>query len=100
MIQKLLLVRVQAMRSTLLETAGLKPFAGEPICVSPRAWADEAGLSHYGFVLNGLKLKDWQELQKWDETTPDVTVLEHEEGADVEATLATAGLRINKSAEE
>lgn len=99
MIRKLLLVRVADSRSDLLESAGLKPFAGSPLNVSPAAWPDEAGLSHYGFELNGLKLGDWQALQKWANAHGTVAVLDHPEGATVDDTLNGVGLRINSSAE-
>lgn len=102
MIQKLLLVRIANSKSDLLDTAGVKSFAGDPIPVSPisqkAGWNDEAGLSHWGFELKGMKLKDFQALEKWAETADGVTVLNHE--SDVTTALAGVGLRINKSAEE
>lgn len=100
MIQKLLLVRTANSKSDLLDSAKVKSFAGEPIPVSPLSWNDEAGLSHWGFELKDMKLKDFQALEKWAETADGVTVLSHEDGSNVAATLAGVGLRINKSAEE
>lgn len=100
MIQKLLLVRTANSKSTLLDSSGVKSFAGEPIPVSPLSWNDEAGLSHWGFELKGMKLKDFQALEKWAGTAEGVSIIEHSEGGDVATTLAGVGLRINKSAEE
>jgi hypothetical protein len=97
MIHKLLLVRVGDMRSDLVDQAGVRAFAGSPLNVSPLAWSDEAGLSHYGFELKDLKLKDVESLRKWANGQNGVTLLDHE--GDVAATLATVGLRINESAE-
>lgn len=97
MINKLLLVRVKFSRADLVDSAGVKSFAGEPLNISPLAWNDEAGLSHYGWELKDLKLKDFQALEKWAGATEGVSVIEHT--GDVTESLAAVGLRINKSAE-
>jgi hypothetical protein len=98
MIQKLLLVRLIDSRPDLLDQAGVKAIAGDPIPVSPVAWNDESGLSHWGFEVIGLSLKQWQDFEKWAEVHGGVTILAHD--GDVKKTLATVGLRINESANE
>lgn len=96
MIQKLLLVRKNNSRSDLLKSAGVDAFAGEPLNVSPKAWRDEDGLSHYGFALKDLPLKEFESLEDFCDVNDGLTLLDHE--GDVNATLASVGLRINKSA--
>lgn len=98
-IRKLLIVRVKYMRSGLLTEAGFAPrVQGQPLPVSPLAWKDEAGLSHWGFVLEGLTLKEFQALQAWDRAVGFATVLPLDE--DPETALAKVGLRINEAALE
>jgi hypothetical protein len=70
MIQKLLLVRKAQSRSDLLKVAGVEQFAaGKPLNVSPVAWHDEHGLSHYGYVLSDMTLQAFQALDKHCEGT-------------------------------
>jgi hypothetical protein len=48
-----------------LKVAGVEQFAaGKPLNVSPVAWHDEHGLSHYGYVLADMTLQAFQALDK------------------------------------
>lgn len=97
MIQKLLLVRKVNSRADLLDEAGVRSFAaGDPLKVTTKAWSDEHGISHYGFVLKGLDLDAFEKLEEFVNTGEGLTLLDHE--GDVAATLASVGLRINESA--
>ncbi len=99
-INKLLLVRVKYVRSNLLSDLGFAGrIDGEPIPVSPLAWRDEAGLSHWGFLLLGLSLKEYKQLKEWEKQAGFATVLELTAG-DVDSALAGVGLRVNQSALE
>jgi hypothetical protein len=99
MINKLLIVRTANSRSSLIEEAGLAPFLkGQVINISPKDWEDESGLSHYGYVLNGLKLKDLDALTLWVGQADGVTLLPLNLDSDYVAALQAAGLRINESA--
>lgn len=92
--RKLLLVRKLNVTADLVEKNGLAPFSkGKPIPVSPQAWNEEAGLSHWAYVLEGMKLKDLEMLGQWHHKRPNDTVLDLAE--DVETALAGVGLRIN-----
>lgn len=100
-IRKLLLIRKADMKADFLDVTGLKPFlTGEPLNVSPAAWDDELGLSHYGFRLEGFKLKDLEELNKLMDRLPGGTLLSvgetDGEVDDHDTVLATCGLRINE----
>jgi hypothetical protein len=101
MIRKLLIVRKAKMKADLIDNSGLKPFIkGKHLPVSPRAWLEEAGLSHYGFVLE-LKLKDYQAVVKWCNSLPQssyVTLLDMNE--DPETSLKSVGLIVHPSAVE
>jgi hypothetical protein len=81
-----------------LKVAGVEQFAaGKPLNVSPVAWHDEHGLSHYGYVLADMTLQAFQALDKHCEGAKGLTLLEHD--GDVAKTLGSVGLRINESAE-
>lgn len=98
---KLLLIRTGKMRAQRLSDAGLDKFLkGEALPVSPKAWADEAGLSHYAFELGGFKLKDWAHLEHWVSQNGDVTLLDMPPKFTKEQALASVGLRVNESALE
>lgn len=76
MIRKLLLVRLKDSKATLLDDLGIKTLVtAEPYAVSPAAWAAEAGLSHYGYVLE-MKLKQFKEVEKVLERNPSFTLLD------------------------
>lgn len=99
MIRKLLLIRKKAMKSDLIKSQGLTTFAkSEPLNVSPAAWNDEAGLSHYGFVLEGMKLKDMEKLNEWIDTSEDTLLQDMDKDMRPEEALAKLGLRINAAA--
>lgn len=101
MINKLLLIRTQDIDSSLTERSGAATFVkGEPIPISPKAWNEEAGLSHYGFVLEGMKLKNLKELETWikDNGSEGVQLHEYSPDTGVDKALASIGLKINKSA--
>lgn len=72
---------------------------GKPLLVSPCAWREEDGLSHHGYILDGLKLKQLA-LLDGDETPP-LTVIEIKDAspASIDAGLLSVGLRINSLAE-
>lgn len=107
---KLMLVRKAAAKATLLEQMGASKFiqGGESpkvLNVSPISWHEEAGLSHYGFILNqDFSLKDLEALEKWcKENEPTGAITFHNvdlESADpIKDALAYVGLRINEVAE-
>lgn len=100
MIRKLLLVRKNAMRSDLVKSVGLGPFIkGEPLNVSPMAWNEEAGLSHYAFPLEGMKLKDMEKLDKWINESEGTLVHDYDnKDESTEDALKRLGLRINAAA--
>lgn len=99
MINKLLLVRQTDIDSSLTERAGVGAFLkGKPLPVSPLTWREEDGLSHYGFVLEGMKLADLKELEDWIKRNGSEGVTLHEHEGDVAATLAGVGLRVNDAA--
>lgn len=115
MIRKLLLIRLKHVSPEFLKGEGFKPVlqfikdqAGIP--VSPEAWADEQGLSHYAFKLENMKLKDYEAVKKWykDPATPEVLLHDYEDNlkakpvkyeSDDDA-LKRIGLKINKAALE
>jgi hypothetical protein len=97
MINKLLLVRKANSKSNLLEEAGVSQFLkGDPLKVSPLAWHEEAGISHYGHILANLKLDDLNKLLEWALATEGTTVLDYDN--DTVATLKLVGLRVNEAA--
>ena len=97
MISKLLLIRKANSRSTILDEANAKPFVkGDVLNISPQAWHEEEGVSHYGFVLSGMKLDDLHSLQQWVGEQTGITILDHTD--DVTNTLASVGLRVNQAA--
>ena len=116
--RKLLLVRRLNVTADLIEKNGLAPFSkGKPIPVSPQAWNEEAGLSHWAYVLEGMKLKDLEMLTQYSQVRVDDSILDikpwdkDKDGMlycgyklqginlDVEKALADCGLRINTLAE-
>jgi hypothetical protein len=102
-IKKLVLIRTNDMNSRLIAESPLKPFVkGDAHPVSPtdqKAWPTEAGLSHYAFELDGMKLKDWKSVKEWNESPATVPALVIDLlGTGVHDTLATLGLRINPEA--
>lgn len=94
MIRKLLLIRKSKMTSTFITDNKLNP-SGGILSVCPKAWEEEAGLSHYGLVLE-LKLKELDKLKAW---LPDFcTLVECKE--DPETALDSVGLKLHPSADE
>lgn len=101
---RLLLVRKASARSTLLDRMGASKFLeGEPINVSPRTWPDEAGVSHYGYRLKDISLKELQELEKWiaDNDPEAITFHSYDSEANEPLTeaLNSVGLRVNEAVE-
>src|SRR5687767_8583067 len=100
MIRKLVIVRVKRVHPDVL--GDLEQFVvGEPLKVSPVAWGDEAGLSHWGYVLEGMKLADLEALRAWDQAFGYSTVLslgDKKKEVTVEEALASVGLQINPEA--
>lgn len=72
---------------------------GKPLLISPKAWREEEGLSHHGYILDGLKLKQLAMLET--DETPELTPLELKDTspATIDAALLSVGLRINSLAE-
>lgn len=104
LLNKLLLVRKAAARSTLLDRMGASKFSsGEPVAVSPLTWDIEAGHSHYAYLLKDMTVKDLAELDKWvKENEPEALTfhtIDLEAEAPVVAVLEKIGLRINEAAE-
>lgn len=67
-IKRLLLIRKKDVRANLMEQFGFTKFIKqEPIPVMPLyTWNDTDGLSHYGYILEGLQLEDMQNLEEWE----------------------------------
>lgn len=108
MIRKLILIGKNAMRSTLIAELSTETSISfpEPRLTGPAAWAEEAGFTHYAYILE-MKLKQWQKLQvvlarnlKWncldigDKT--DAALTED----DLKKSLLGVGFKVHASAEE
>lgn len=108
-LKKLLLIRKKDVRANLLDQSGFAQFSkGKPIPVTPKTWNDEQGISHYGYVLEGLMLKDLEALKKWELANNTSTVLSYDKVVEedrksreqtLEEVLDSVGLRINELAE-
>ena len=111
-VKRLLLVIKKLVKAELIDEYGFTSFVtGKPIPITPLAWEPESGLSHYGYVLDGLKLKDLDKLEQFQKGYTGVTVHEFYKTLDklgkstktletVEQTLARVGLGINELALE
>lgn len=107
MLNKLIIYRQSKVKSDTMSGSELASYVvGDVLNISPAAWADEAGLSHYGWVVEGLKLKHVKLLDDFIAVHSHATVLdlyEYRKGKkvdrSVEDTLKTVGLRINELAE-
>jgi hypothetical protein len=100
MINKLLLVRTPDVDSTLTERAGISGFIkGSPVAIRPSAksWSDEQ-ISHWGFILEGMKVSDLQKLLKWVAEEGEEGVTLHDYDGDLTKALANVGLQVNKAA--
>lgn len=99
-IKRVLLAQVKYASSTLLDALGVSQFkVGDPYSISPTAWDEEAGLTHYGYVLELPKLQDKQNLETAFAAHPDsnhYTLLDWRDNLD--DTLASVGLRVNSLA--
>lgn len=119
MIRKLLLIRIAKSRADFLDELGdvAQYFKGDPISISPIAWAEAAGLSHYGYLFEGIKLKSLAELTNWLDHNNEATLLDVIDLSDkkqklpsdfkltadfneIDYALKKVGLRVNKSADE
>lgn len=97
MISKLLLIRKKDIKSDLLDKSGFKGFLkGKPVAVQPQVWGEEDGISHYAFLLEGLKLKDWTALKTWnaDPKSVEALILDVPKDGDVTMALASVDLKI------
>lgn len=98
-IKKLLLIPKKYVRSDLLQKAELsKSVLGEalPVCPLDRtAWPLEAGISHYAWVLEFPKLKDYEAAKAWadDPKTVPSALVDFDESP--EKSLAARGLQIH-----
>lgn len=111
-VKRLILVRRKDVNASLLEEGGFIRFLkGKPIPITTLVWDESQGLSHYAYVLDGLKLKDLETLDKWQSKLTGVTILPYRKQSDengkstkieetTEETLARVGLRVNKLALE
>ena len=99
MITKLLLIRKKMMTSTLIAESGLQPLVvGEPLNVSPLAWAEESGLSHFAFKVE-FKFKQLALVAGFaDSVDARLLHLSEKDEIDEEKALAAVGLRIHPSA--
>lgn len=97
MIKKLVIARKKQVTPEAL--GDLASFVeGESVPISPVAWGEESGLSHWGWVLSGLKLKDLEALSKWEQTVGFATVLslgDEKKPITTDEALASVGLRVN-----
>lgn len=99
MFAKLVLCRVKYCSPHLLDS--FAAFVdGEPLPVLPQAWGDEDGLSHYGFTLKGMGLKDVERLREFAAKSQNGAVTVHDLGdskktRSAEEALASVGLRIH-----
>lgn len=97
MINKLLLVRKFNASSDFLSRNNLIPFCSqEPLKISPIAWCEEEGITHYGYILQGMKVEDFNRLLELVKTNDYLCVLPYE-GNPLKS-LHSVGLRINESA--
>lgn len=108
-VKRLLLVRMKHVRADFLEKNGIAQYVKEkPIPVFPLySWKPQHGLSHYGYILEGLLLKDIQFLAKWEQAHGNETLLVFDEIRDdkddpktlrlqtVDEVLAAVGLQVN-----
>lgn len=106
-IRRLLLVRVPKITAEYISDSPAGPFVtGDPLTVSPFAWDDELGLSHYGFLLEGMNLEQLRDIEAWVQRESHPTLLERSKPVDkknnkeipVEEVLNTVGLCINELA--
>lgn len=76
-VKRLLLVRKKDTRPNLIEASGLSTFhKTQPLPLMPLyGWPEEAGISHWGYILEGLMLDDLETLTKWNEMNPKYTLL-------------------------
>jgi len=76
-VKRLLLVRKKDTRPNLIEASGLSTFhKTQPLPLMPLyGWPEEAGISHWGYILEGLMLDDLETLAKWNEMNPKYTLL-------------------------
>lgn len=71
-VTKLLIIRKKYVTPTLLEESGLKQFCKtDPLKIYPLYdWQPENGITHYGYLLEGLKLDDLEKLKKFVDSCP------------------------------
>lgn len=101
-VKRLLLIRRKDVKASLINESGFGSFVKlDPIPVAPLAWAPNQGLSHYGYVLQDLKLADLEKLDEWEAKHTGATVLSFNRKEDkseesVDEVLAKVGLGIGK----
>lgn len=102
MINKLFLSRVKKTNVDTYKELGIDTLiVGNPISVSPIAWREEDGLSHYGVVLN-MKFKQFKQVESVIRECDTLLDLEMDKGTktpDIDATLKKVGLRVHPSDE-
>lgn len=94
---KILLVRKINANADLLDKAGMTGFLkGQPLKVSPIAWEPEHGISHYGYVLDGMKLDDLVKLSDFVGTNEGMSLIGvRKDQETIEDSLRSCGLREN-----
>jgi len=92
---KILLVRKANTNADLLDQGGLTGFLkGQPLKVSPVAWNPEFGLSHYGYVLDGMKLDDLHKLAVFVDGCEGASIV-NVTNEDIAGALESRGLHVN-----
>lgn len=92
---KLLLIRKINVRADLLDKSGLTGFLkGQPLKISPKAWDKEHGITHYGYILENLMLKDLETLNNFAGNQDGCSVLDVTDNNITQA-LADVGLHEN-----
>lgn len=103
-VKRLLYVPKSMVTPDFLDRFGFKSFCKtDPVAVSPLAWKEEAGVTGYGYLLEGLMLDDLETLNVLDNSTK-ISVLSFDKIKDsvgkltepsLEKVLSSIGMRIN-----
>lgn len=73
------------------------PFVKEDFAVKPKAWKEESGPCHYGWLLE-LKQKDLKVIEKTLDTKRGWNLLDASEG--IASALSSVGMEVLEDAEE
>jgi hypothetical protein len=100
MIKKVLIILKKYVNVNTAKELGVMPFVKEDFAVKPKAWKEESGPSHYGWLVE-WKQKDLKAFEKAINESPSpyrYTLLDADQG--VEKALASVGMEILEDAEE